>query len=129
MPPAARQARTPIRSSPLAMGLPSGRSSGIVRAMDQALADIGAVTQEAAWKTAGMSERSFRRAFAAETGTSWQAWLIQARMLTAMSLLAEGRRVTDVAADVGYASLSAFAKAFVRLTGEAPAQYRARVGR
>ncbi len=61
-----------------------------------------------------MSERSFRRHFAEETGMGWQAWLAQARILTAMTALAAGDRVTNVAADTGYASLSAFAKAFAR---------------
>jgi AraC-like DNA-binding protein len=44
----------------------------------------------------------------------------------AMELLTEGRRVTDVAADVGYASLSAFATAFTKLAGEAPMSFRQR---
>ena len=57
---------------------------------------------------------------------SWQAWLAQARIMIAMGRLAEGGRVTDVAGDVGYASLSAFAKAFTQLAGELPAAYRAR---
>jgi len=43
-----------------------------------------------------------------------------------MMLLAQGRRVTDVAAQVGYRSLSAFAKAFAQLSGETPALYRRR---
>ena len=39
-------------------------------------------------------------------------------------MLAEGLRVTDVAAEVGYASLSAFAKAFTQLFGMSPTHYR-----
>lgn len=74
-----------------------------------------------------MSERSFRRTFLRETGMGWQAWLIQLCILGAMGMLADGGRVTDVAADVGYASLSGFAKAFAQLAGESPAAYRSRV--
>ena len=94
--------------------------------MDYAVTDLAGVTQAGAAAAAALSERSFRRLFPRETGLGWQAWLGQARVMMAMGLLIEGRRVTDVAADVGYASLSAFAKAFAQLAGEAPAQFRQR---
>jgi len=113
--------------SELPLSLPSAAHPGLTRAMDYALHDLAAATQAAACQEAGMSERTFRRMFLSETGITWQAWLTQARILNAMALLAEGRRVTDVAADVGYQSLSAFAKAFFQLTGENPARYRQRV--
>jgi AraC-like DNA-binding protein len=64
--------------------------------------------------------------FAKESGISWQVWIGQARVLMAMGLLIEGRRVTDVAAAVGYASLSAFAHAFAKLTGEPPSSFHLR---
>jgi AraC-like DNA-binding protein len=112
--------------SELPLFLPSATHPAIRRAMDYAVANPGAATQAGAIAAAALSERTFRRLFARETGLSWQAWLGQARILMAMGLLIEGRRVTDVAADVGYASLSAFAKAFAHLTGEAPAQFRQR---
>ncbi|HWU02671.1 MAG TPA: helix-turn-helix transcriptional regulator [Novosphingobium sp.] len=110
----------------LPLFLPGAAHPSICRAMDQATANLAEASQSAAIAAAAMSERSFRRAFAQETGMNWQAWLAQARILKAMALLAEGRRVTEVAADVGYASLSAFAQAFARLAGEPPAQFRAR---
>jgi AraC-like DNA-binding protein len=112
--------------SELPLSLPSAAHPGLVRAMDHALHDLDTATQAAACTEAGMSERTFRRLFLTETGVTWQVWLTQARILNAMALLAEGRRVTDVAADVGYRSLSAFAKAFFQLTGENPARYRQR---
>ena len=46
--------------------------------------------------------------------------------MEAASRLTRGGRVTDVAAEVGYASLSAFAKAFKQLTGESPVDFRKR---
>lgn len=110
----------------LPLFLPGAAHPSICRAMDQATANLAEASQAAAIATAAMSERSFRRAFTQETGMSWQSWLAQARILQAMALLAEGARVTDVAADVGYASLSAFAQAFAKLAGEQPAQFRAR---
>ncbi|WP_354856869.1 helix-turn-helix domain-containing protein [Acetobacter fabarum] len=55
---------------------------------------------------------------------TWQEWIAQARLFHAANLLAEGQRVTDVAAGVGYASLSAFAKAFTNLMGMSPVRFR-----
>lgn len=112
--------------SELPLFLPSATHSAIKRAMDYAAADLGAATQAGALAAAALSERAFRRLFVRETGLGWQAWLGQARVLMAMGLLIEGGRVTDVAAEVGYSSLSAFAKAFSQLTGEGPAQFRQR---
>jgi AraC-like DNA-binding protein len=110
----------------LPLFLPSATHLAILRAMDYAAADLAGATQAGAIAAAAMSERSFRRLFAKETGMGWQAWLGQARILMAMGLLTEGSRVTDVAADVGYASLSAFAAAFTKLAGEAPMSFRQR---
>jgi methylphosphotriester-DNA--protein-cysteine methyltransferase len=94
--------------------------------MDYALTDLGTATLNEAVRRAALSERTFRRLFSRETGLTWQNWLGQARIQMAMGLLVQGRRITDVAADVGYASLSAFAKAFAQIAGEAPAQFRQR---
>jgi AraC-like DNA-binding protein len=110
----------------LPLFLPSTKHPAIRRAMDFATAHLAEATQAGAISAAAMSERSFRRTFEKEAGVGWQAWLAQARILMAMGLLSEGRRVTDVAANVGYASLSAFAQAFARLAGEPPARYRLR---
>jgi AraC-like DNA-binding protein len=112
--------------SELPLRLPRADHPAIARAMDYAAADPGAATQAGAVAAAGLSERTFRRLFARQAGMTWQAWLGQARMMAAMGRLADGARVTDVAADVGFASLSAFAKAFVQLTGETPTDYRRR---
>jgi AraC-like DNA-binding protein len=112
--------------SELPLFLPGTTHDGLRRAMDYAAANLSGADQAGAAAAAAMSERTFRRAFVRETGMSWQVWLTQARVLTAMGLLTQGRRVTDVAADVGYSSLSAFAKVFAQVTGEAPAQFRQR---
>jgi AraC-like DNA-binding protein/mannose-6-phosphate isomerase-like protein (cupin superfamily) len=110
----------------LALSLPSASCPRLVRAMDYAAGDPGRASLAGALAAAAMSERTFRRRFAQETGMTWQAWLTQARLMEAMCRLAAGARVTDAAADAGYASLSAFAKAFVQLTGESPASFRRR---
>lgn len=112
--------------SELPLFLPSAKHPSIRRAMDYALADLSTVSLSEAVAIAAQSERTFRRLFARETGMTWQAWLTQARIHMAMGLLVDGRRVSDVAADVGYSSLSAFAKAFIQIVGEGPAHFRRR---
>jgi hypothetical protein len=112
--------------SELPLFLPRADHPAIARAMDYASADPGMATQGGAMAAACLSERTFRRLFLRESGMSWQAWLTQLRILHAMSALLEGQRITDVAIDVGYASLSAFARAFTQLTGESPSSFRRR---
>ena len=112
--------------SELPLCLPSSHHPAIQRAMDLAAAEPGRASLARVLAVASMSERSFRRTFVREVGMTWQAWLTQARIMEAASRLTHGGRVTDVAADVGYGSLSAFAKAFKQLTGESPAAFRQR---
>lgn len=109
--------------------LPRSDHPGIARAMDYAIADPAAANQAGALTAAHQSERSFRRLFLRETGITWQAWLGQLRLLHALDALTAGQRVTDVAARSGYASLSAFAKAFRQIMGESPSAFRKRQSR
>jgi AraC-like DNA-binding protein len=76
----------------------------------------------------GTSQRSLRRAFATETGMPWRQYLLQSRLLHAMALLAQPQpNVLGVALEVGFDSMSGFARAFRRYTGETPLAYRQRV--
>ena len=76
----------------------------------------------------GTSERSLRRAFVAETAMSWRQYLLESRLLHAMALLAQPEpNVLAVATAVGFDSMSGFARAFRRYTGETPLGYRQRV--
>ncbi|MBO1328263.1 helix-turn-helix transcriptional regulator [Acetobacter suratthaniensis] len=104
--------------------LPRATHPSIIRAMDAALTDPGRASLPLALELAGMSERSFRRHFHDETQMTWQQWITQARLFHAASLLAGGLRVTDVANESGYASLSAFAKAFTQQMGVSPTNYK-----
>lgn len=76
---------------------------------------------------AGMSRRTFTRAFRTETGMSFNSWLQQVRLAEALSLLSQGQSVTTVAFDVGYNSASAFTAMFRRTFGVAPRGYFADV--
>jgi len=110
----------------LSFTLPSATHAGLTRAMDYAFAELAEASLNGALAAAAMSERTFRRAFLRETGLTWQSWLTRARVLAGLSLLMQGRRVSEVATEVGYNSLSAFAKAFAKLTGKSPGELRAR---
>jgi AraC-like DNA-binding protein len=107
--------------------LPRSDHPSIARAMDYAVFRPGAASLAGALVAAGLSERTFRRVFLRETSLTWQSWLARLRMMAAMGHLAEGARVTDVAGEVGFSSLSAFAKTFTQFTGETPTQFRTRV--
>jgi AraC family transcriptional regulator len=76
---------------------------------------------------AGLSRFHFCRAFKESTGLSPHAWLRQYRLEQAMAMLRDpNASVVSVAAALGYASQTAFAAAFRRLTGETPSNWRRR---
>ncbi|MEA4944756.1 MAG: helix-turn-helix domain-containing protein [Propionicimonas sp.] len=76
-----------------------------------------------------MSERTFARRFAAETGTTPHQWLIRQRVLAARHLLEESDLpVEQVAARVGFASPVLLRDHFRRLVGLPPSEYRRRFG-
>lgn len=77
---------------------------------------------------AGVSERTLRRLFHRELHLSCQEYLLQARLLQAMVLLAlPNQTVLQTATAVGFKSASAFARAFTHACGESPSTYRRRV--
>lgn len=108
--------------------LPHSSHPQIGKAINYIQTHLATATIGAASRAAAMSERTFRRQFAHETNMNWRQFLLHSRLLHAMHLLSQpGSRVTEVAAEVGFSSLSAFAKAFTQFTGEAPSAYRARI--
>ncbi|WP_313704266.1 helix-turn-helix transcriptional regulator [Massilia sp.] len=71
----------------------------------------------------GMGERTLHRLFSQETGMTFARWREQARLLSALEQLAQGRKGIDVAFDCGYASQSAFAAMFRRHFGVPPSSF------
>ncbi|WP_230640287.1 AraC family transcriptional regulator [Shinella sumterensis] len=78
---------------------------------------------EAAASLLHMSRATFMRQFKRETGMSFGHWRQQARMLNALTMLAEGRSILDVAFECGYNSPSAFSAMFRRSLGCSPSAY------
>lgn len=71
----------------------------------------------------GASARTLARAFVADTGLPFGRWRAMLRLQAAISALAAGEPVGNVARRVGYESPSAFVAAFRRETGMTPAIY------
>jgi AraC-like DNA-binding protein len=71
----------------------------------------------------GASLRTFERLFVEETGLSLAAWRRHSRLLTSLSLLAEGKSIGEVAHAVGYESAAAFSTAFKQCFGVSPSSY------
>jgi AraC family transcriptional regulator len=100
----------------------------LLRAIERLRSDSDAdVSLDALASDAGLSRFHFCRAFKESTGFSPHAWLRQHRLKQAMNMLRDtDASIAMVAAELGYASQTAFAAAFRRLTGEAPSDWRRR---
>lgn len=96
------------------------------RAIERLRSDSDAdVSLAALASDVGLSRFHFCRAFKESTGVSPHAWLRQHRLEQAMNMLRDlDTPVVSVAAALGYASQTAFAAAFKKLTGETPSDWR-----
>jgi AraC-like DNA-binding protein len=109
------------------LSLPASADPVVAAAMTYTREHLAAVTASEVSRVVGVSERTLRRQFHTQVGLSWRSYLIQARLLRAMALLAEpGPSVLQVATAIGFDSVSAFTRAFVLRCGETPSTYRRR---
>jgi len=107
--------------------LPTSADPATAAVMAYTNEHLADVTAAAVCHAVGMSERTLRRRFPAETGMTWRQYLLESRLLRGMARLAEpGPTVLDVATGVGFDSVSAFTRAFRRYCGETPSAYRRR---
>ncbi|BAM88735.1 transcriptional regulatory protein [Bradyrhizobium oligotrophicum S58] len=113
----------PTAVQPVVGGLaPKVLRRAIERLRSESDADVSLAALAA---EAGLSRFHFCRAFKESTGLSPHAWLRQLRLEQAMQMLREADvSVATVAAALGYASQTAFAAAFKRLTGDTPTDWR-----
>jgi AraC-like DNA-binding protein len=72
---------------------------------------------------AGLSARTARRHFVAQTGMSFAQWRQQSRLTLALEMLANGDAVAHVADALGYATPSNFIAMFRKAFGESPGRY------
>jgi len=103
-------------------------SPAVRQAQEWALEHLAAdLSAKALAKRAGMSERTFRRAFAAETGETPRDFVERIRVDAARSLFEEAQSpVQVVARRCGFATVDNLRRAFVRRLGVTPQQYRQR---
>ena len=91
---------------------------------------LQSVSLDEVCRTVAVSERTLRRQFQREAGLSWRTYLLHARMLRAMALLAApGQSVQQTASAVGFDSMGSFTRAFAQFCGETPSSYRRRVNK
>lgn len=84
---------------------------------DFSLADVA--------REAGMSESHFCRTFRGETGLTLTDYVTRYRVeMAKRELLKPQRRVSEVAFEVGFQSLSQFNRSFARITGISPTRWR-----
>jgi AraC-like DNA-binding protein len=107
---------------PLEVPLPS--SPRLLKAAQSVLSNpTAAIGLDKIARQAGMSRRSFARHFRNQTGFSFARWKRAVIAQHALHLVALGHKVSSVATDVGYESVSAFIAMFRRQYGESPRQF------
>lgn len=108
-----------------AIHLPSARDARLLRVMDQLAAvpsNAGSLEEHAA--RANCSPRTLARLFVHDTGLTFGQWRRRLLLQVALTRLANGESVTDVALDLGYRSLSAFIGMFRSELGCTPGYFR-----
>jgi AraC-like DNA-binding protein len=76
----------------------------------------------------GASERTLARLFEQDLGMRFGQWRQQMRLAHAAPLIARGLPLSRVAAELGYASQSAFSAMFKKTFGQSPSVFFARKG-
>jgi AraC-like DNA-binding protein len=110
------------------LSLPTSDNPIVAAALAYTKDHLDSVTADEVSRAVSVSERTLRRLFADTLGLSWRTYLLHARMLRAMALLAApGQSVQQTATAVGFDSLSSFTRAFAQFCGETPSAYRQRV--
>jgi len=110
------------------LSLPTSDIPIVAAAMDYTKRHLATVPCGQVSRAVSVSERTLRRLFSDTLGLSWRTYLLHARMLRAMALLAAPRQsVQETATAVGFDSVSSFTRAFAQFCGETPSVYRRRV--
>jgi AraC-like DNA-binding protein len=110
------------------LNLPVPADPVVAAAADYTRAHLAHVTVGDVTRAVGVSERTLRRSFHAHLGMSWRSYLLRARVLRSMAMLAQpDRTVLEVSIAVGFDDAGAFARSFARHCGETPSAYKRRI--
>jgi transcriptional regulator GlxA family with amidase domain len=111
------------------LNLPVAADPVVTAAADYTRDHLDQVTVSDVTRAVGVSERTLRRIFQSHLGMSWRSYLLRARVLRSMAMLAQpDRTVLEVSIAVGFDDVGAFARSFARHTGETPSAYKRRIG-
>lgn len=110
------------RALPIGIDLPRDKR---LRALCEAVLDDPArwTTLDDWARDAGASPRTAARLFRAELGTTFVQWRQQVLLARALTLAAGRMPMTQIAAELGYASPSAFSAMVRRSVGESPSRF------
>jgi AraC-like DNA-binding protein len=112
------------------LSLPSATDPVVTAATDYTLSHLDHLTVSDVARAVGVSERTLRRLFSTHLGMSWRTYLLRARVLRSLALLAQpDRSVLHVSIAVGFDDVGAFARSFARHCGETPSAYKRRISR
>lgn len=111
------------------LSLPTTTDRRLAAAMAHTRAHCAEADAASASREAGLSERTLRRRFKSDVGLTWEEYRRRARLLASVDLLTTtARPIGAIAAEVGFESQSAFAKAFRSLLGRSPQALRRGAG-
>lgn len=86
------------------------------------------ITLEEVAQHAGLSQHHFSRLFRQATGLTLTDYINRSRVESARQMLLKAdARVSEIAFEVGYQSLSQFNRSFLRITGRSPVVYRRQI--
>jgi AraC-like DNA-binding protein/quercetin dioxygenase-like cupin family protein len=115
------------RAPALPIGIPLPQDKRL-RALCEAILDAPARhgTLDSAAAHAGASARTLARLFRDELGTTFGQWRQQVLLARALAFAAQGRSMAWIAAELGYASASAFGAMVKKAVGQPPRRFFAR---
>jgi AraC-like DNA-binding protein len=112
------------RARPLALGVALPRDARLRRLCEAMLQEPGRHAGLDEWAAeAGASPRTLSRLFREQLGTSFAQWRSQLLLAHALTLAARGRPMSYIAAELGYASASAFSAMVTRTVGMPPSRF------
>jgi AraC-like DNA-binding protein/mannose-6-phosphate isomerase-like protein (cupin superfamily) len=117
------------RAAPVKLGIELPHDKRL-RALCEAVLDAPArhTTLQGWAREAGASERTVARLFRQELGTTFAAWREQVLLAKALAMAARKRPIAHIAAELGYASASAFTAMVRRSVGQPPRRFFYNVG-
>lgn len=114
------------RAAPVRLGLPLPADKRLRTLCEAVLDDpLRHATLDGWALDAGASARTLARLFRQELGTTFGEWRQQVRLAKALALAADKRPMNHIAAELGYASASAFSAMVRRTVGATPSRFLA----